>query len=281
MSKQHQFDKLRVLGVEVDATGGSEAITYICNLARPGQPACYVVKPYVEFLDRAYHNDELTTLLNHAELSVPDGVALTWATAWLYAGKRSAGRFWLTLFQIVLDPEALRWPLTSRAAGINFTWPLLEAAADRHLKVFLVGTPKHNSIAHTRSTLESAISGLNIVGAHNGDDPANRLGEVGHEWLNRLAADVSASKPDLILVGMGFPLQERVCAHLSARLDHGVFIGEGGTFDYERFGGNRPKAPAYFQHLGLEWLWRLILEPWRVWRQLAIPRFIFRVWRER
>jgi N-acetylglucosaminyldiphosphoundecaprenol N-acetyl-beta-D-mannosaminyltransferase len=281
VSKQQEFDKLGLLGVDVDATGGAEAIDYICRQAQPGRPACYVIKPYVEFLDRAYHNDELTTLLNRAELSVPDGVALTWAAAYLYAGKRSAGRFWLTLFQIVLDPEALRWPLTSRAAGISFTWPLLEAAAARRLKVFLVGTPKHNSIGHTRAALEAAISGLNIVGAHDGHDPAKRHGEVSEAWLNQLTTTISAAQPDLVLVGMGFPLQEQVCAHLAAHLNHGVFIGEGGTFDYERFGGARPKAPAYIQNLGLEWLWRLVLEPWRLRRQLAIPRFIARVWRER
>lgn len=281
MSKQQEFDKLGILGVEIDATGGDEAINFICRYANPGQPACYVVKPYVEFLDRAYHNNELTALLNGAALAVPDGVALTWAAAWLYAGKRSAGRFWLTLFQIVLDPAALRWPLTSRAAGINFTWPLLEAAAANQLKVFLVGTPKHNSIGHTRSTLESAIPKLHIVGVHDGHDPAGRPGEVGDTWLAQLAEAISSAKPDLILVGMGFPLQEHVCAYLAAHLNHGVFIGEGGTFDYERFGGQRPKAPAYFQHLGLEWLWRLVLEPWRLRRQLAIPRFIVRIWRER
>ena len=80
---------------------------------------------------------------------------------------------------------------------------------------------------------------------------------------------------------MGFPLQEQVCAYLASHIGHGVFIGEGGTFDYEQFGGARPKAPATMQKLGLEWLWRLGLEPRRIVRQLAIPRFIYRIWRTR
>jgi N-acetylglucosaminyldiphosphoundecaprenol N-acetyl-beta-D-mannosaminyltransferase len=80
---------------------------------------------------------------------------------------------------------------------------------------------------------------------------------------------------------MGFPVQERVCTYLSEHSSHGVFIGEGGTFDYERFGGQRPKAPSWIQRIGLEWLWRLVLEPRRLGRQLAIPRFIYRIWRDR
>jgi N-acetylglucosaminyldiphosphoundecaprenol N-acetyl-beta-D-mannosaminyltransferase len=80
---------------------------------------------------------------------------------------------------------------------------------------------------------------------------------------------------------MGFPLQERIISRLAEHLKHGVLIGEGGTFDYEQFGGTRTKAPAIMQRLGLEWFWRLILEPNRIKRQLAIPRYIWRIWRAR
>ena len=109
VSKQQEFDKLGLLGVDIDAATNVAAVDYICARAAPGQPACYVVKPYVEFLDRAYNNEPLTDLLNHAELALPDGVALTWAAAYLYAGKRSARRFWWTLTQIVVrtGPAAL------------------------------------------------------------------------------------------------------------------------------------------------------------------------------
>ena len=120
-----------------------------------------------------------------------------------------------------------------------------------------------------------------IVGAASGYDPATSVGDVSASWLQQLTAQVSSAKADLILIGMGFPLQENVARHLSTELTHGVFIGEGGSFDYESFGGNRPKAPARLQKLGLEWLWRLAKEPKRVRRQLAIPHFIYLVWKFR
>jgi N-acetylglucosaminyldiphosphoundecaprenol N-acetyl-beta-D-mannosaminyltransferase len=285
MSKQTAFDKLDLLGVEVDAITNVDAIAYITNRAAPGQPACYIVKPYVEFLDRAYHNDSLLELINGAELAIPDGVALTWAAAYLYAGRRSWGRFWLTLFKIVLTPGDLRWPLPDRAAGTNFTWPLLESAAAAQLKVFLIGDPKAKGsvgdISSTAQYLTGRLPSLKIIGTRSGRDRAMPRGQVSDAWLDQTANIVDAAAPDLILVGMGFPLQERVCQVLATKSPHGVFVGEGGTFDYASFGGKLPKAPAWTGRLGLEWLWRLALEPQRLFRQLAVPRFIYRVWRRR
>ena len=281
MSQQTEFDSLNLLGVEVDAISNADAITFIVERARPGQPAGYVVKPYVEFLDRAARSAELRDLLNNATLSIPDGISLTWAAAYLYAGKRSAGRFWLTLFQIVLAPRELRWPLPDRAAGINFTWPLLAAAESAKLKVFLVGNPKGSTIDHTARTLVQAFPQLKIVGTRSGLDPNAKYGRVSDTWMHDLAEAVQSAEADLVLIGMGFPLQEHVCAYLTEHLRHGVFVGEGGTFDYERFGGRRPKAPSWIQLVGLEWFWRLLLEPQRLVRQLAVPRFIYRIWRSR
>jgi N-acetylglucosaminyldiphosphoundecaprenol N-acetyl-beta-D-mannosaminyltransferase len=270
-----------LLGVDVDAVSNADAIAYIVEHAKAGQPAAYVVKPYVEFLDQAATNPELRSLLNNAELAIPDGISLTWAAAYLYAGKRSAARFWLTLLQIVLAPRELRWPLPDRAAGINFTWPLLSSAESAGLKVFLVGNPRGSSIEQTGRTLLQAFPQLKLAGTRSGLDPTQPYGQVSEAWMAELAEAIESSGADLVLIGMGFPLQERVCAYLAAHLKHGVLVGEGGTFDYERFGGHRPKAPAPVQRIGLEWLWRLGLEPKRIVRQTAIPRFIYRIWRSR
>jgi N-acetylglucosaminyldiphosphoundecaprenol N-acetyl-beta-D-mannosaminyltransferase len=281
MSKQTTFDKVGLLGIDVDAAANADAISYICVRAAPGQPACYVTKPYVEFLDRAYHRPGLQDLVNGAELTLADGIALVWAAHYLYAGPRSLARFWATLFKIVLAPGSLRWPLSDRTAGINFTRPLLEQAAAKGLRVYLIASPKGSTVEHAAEHLTATIPGLTIVGTRSGRDLTMPRGQVSNDWLEATATAVTAAAPDLILVGMGFPLQETVCAYLAAHTKHGVFIGEGGTFDYEAFGGRRRKAPAAVQRLGLEWLWRLALEPRRLRRQLAIPRFIWRIWRDR
>jgi N-acetylglucosaminyldiphosphoundecaprenol N-acetyl-beta-D-mannosaminyltransferase len=158
---------------------------------------------------------------------------------------------------------------------------MLTAAASRKLRVYLVGTMTSDEINHVSETLQLKIPNLHIVGVHEGRDMSVEAGKVTAEWTGRLADQIEASDADLILVGMGFPLQEEVISVLATKLNHGVLIGEGGTFDYEQFGGTRTKAPAFMQKIGLEWLWRLILEPKRIKRQLAVPRFIWRIWRSR
>jgi N-acetylglucosaminyldiphosphoundecaprenol N-acetyl-beta-D-mannosaminyltransferase len=75
-------------------------------------------------------------------------------------------------------------------------------------------------------------------------------------------------------------VQERLMARLAPRLDHGVLIGEGGSFDFRELGGGIRRAPVPWRRLGLEWAWRLLREPWRLRRQLAIPRFVLAVQRE-
>jgi len=275
-------DRVSILGTNIDAITIDAAIAHITEIAAdPGSTARYVIKPYVEFLDRAATRPVLQDLLNGAYLSLPDGVAAIWAAHYLYAGPHGVWRFWRTLTQIILAPSALNWPLPERIAGINFTLPLLELAARKQLRIYLMGRPSTQDITHTAVTLTRSISGLNIVGTHSGRDRLAAAGTVTDGWINQAAQDIAACQPDIILVGMGFPLQEQVIAKLCDQVPHGIFIGEGGTFDFEAFGGSRPKAPARVQRLGLEWLWRLFLEPKRLRRQLAVPRFIWRVWQSR
>jgi N-acetylglucosaminyldiphosphoundecaprenol N-acetyl-beta-D-mannosaminyltransferase len=281
VSRQNDFDKLDLLGVDIDAISNADAIDYICARATAGQPACYVVKPYVEFLDRAYHNETIRNLLNGSELSLPDGVALTWAAAYLYAGRRTTWRLLVTLCQIVFNPSALRWPLPDRTAGVNFTWPLLERARDHGLGVYLVGKETKDDIEQVAKLIAERLPGIKIVGTMSGREEFSPYRQVSNAWLEQAAVNIRHSGADIALVGMGFPLQEKVCAYLASHTSHGVYIGEGGTFDFDSFGGPRRKAPSWMQRSGLEWLWRLILEPRRVIRQLAIPRFIYRIWRTR
>ncbi|HEY6736209.1 MAG TPA: WecB/TagA/CpsF family glycosyltransferase [Candidatus Saccharimonadia bacterium] len=281
MSNQTQFDKVEILGVDIDLVNRVEAVEYVIAAAQPGRPAVYVVKPYVEFLDRSYHDLEVQNLLNNAELTIADGIAVVWAAAYLYAGPRTTWRFLKTVAQIVVAPHELLWPLTDRAAGTNFTWPLLQAAARANLRVALVGTPRHSTLDDTAAAIKQRMPAINLVLTHTGTDPHRQPGRQSRAWLDQLALQLRDARADIILLGLGFPRQEYAASYLQAQLAHGVLIGEGGTFDYREFGGHQAKAAAWIQRSGLEWLWRLVLEPRRLRRQLAIPRFMWRVWRSR
>jgi N-acetylglucosaminyldiphosphoundecaprenol N-acetyl-beta-D-mannosaminyltransferase len=258
--------RLKVLGLPVDALSVDAAIdTIIERAADRASSAAYVVKPYVEFFGpRA--TAEVRAILANAWLSLPDGVALQWAAAYERMPAHRRRDLLSSLAAIVLRPAALATAIPERFAGVSFTLPLLERCRDRHLSVFLVGSPKHHAIDATAAHLIARYPGLRIAGTAPGrvDAPARES----------LLEQLAAARPDIILVGVGFPLQERLMAWLVLRLRHGVLIGEGGTFDFREFGGGLRRAPSPVRRLGLEWLWRLGREPSRVRRQLAIPRFI-------
>jgi len=267
----HGARRVAILGIPVDALSIAEAVDLVAaRAADAGSPACYAIKPYVEFLDRAAEDVEVADLLRGAEWSLPDGVALQWAAAYLDGPPRLTRLLGL-LTAIVAHPDAVRRVLPERFAGVAFTLPMLERCAREGLAVHLVGSPKAQSIDDTAGHLRATIPGLRITGTTPG-----RLDEAAEADL---AERLRAEHADVVLVGMGFPLQERLMARLAARLDHGVLVGEGGTFDFTEFGGDTRRAPRLLRRAGLEWLWRLSLEPSRWRRQLAIPRFVVRVWR--
>jgi N-acetylglucosaminyldiphosphoundecaprenol N-acetyl-beta-D-mannosaminyltransferase len=248
------------------------------------QPASYVVKPYVEFLDPARCDAHTRQLLNESWLSLPDAVSLQWATAYLYGGRRSLRRAIGLAIGILLRPRTITTQIPERFGGVTFTWLLLETAVQRGLRVYLIGSPQGSDITATAATIQRQLPKLKLIGTWPGE-LAGKQGTALLETLRRqpiereLVADLRAKNPGLILVGMGFPLQEELMAKLATQLPHGVLVGEGGSFDYTSFGGRRRKAPRVMQVSGLEWLWRLCLEPGRIGRQLAIPRFMRAVYR--
>jgi N-acetylglucosaminyldiphosphoundecaprenol N-acetyl-beta-D-mannosaminyltransferase len=261
--------EVRIQGVRIDPLTIDTAIERIVERAAdPSAAAAYVVKPYVEFFPPTA---ETRRLLERAWLVLADGVALQWAASYR-DGRPGLLRLGRSLADIVVAPQRLAAPIPERFAGITFTWPLLERAAEAGLSVVLVGSPKEQSVEATAAHLTERIPGLRISATAPGRGAAVEP--------DALAATIRSAQGDLVLVGIGFPRQERLIADLAGRLDHGVLIGEGGTFDYREFGGAIRRAPATLRRLGLEWLWRLLREPRRIRRQLAIPRFVARIHRE-
>ena len=274
-----------ILGVRIDAlTQDTAADRIVARAADSKQPACYVVKPYVEFLDPTHLNSHTRKLLNNSWLSLPDGVSTQWATAYLYGGQPSGRRALGLGVGIVLRPRAVSAQVPEKFGGTRFTWKLLEAAVHHNLKVYLVGSPQGGDISVTIAAIQERLPELAIVGSWpgrlDGLEGAQLLAALPQRPIEQeMVTDLQAKRPDIILVGMGFPLQEELMAKIAPQLDHGVLIGEGGTFDYDSFGGRRRKAPPALQTVGLEWLWRLAQEPQRLRRQLAIPRFMWTVYR--
>jgi N-acetylglucosaminyldiphosphoundecaprenol N-acetyl-beta-D-mannosaminyltransferase len=236
---------IRVLGVRVDdldTVGTLDRIEEL--LAAGGHHLVATVNP--EFVMLARRDPEFHRLLESAALCLADGWGVTWAA-------RRQGR-----------------PLPTRVTGVDLIPALAERAARKGWRLFLLGAAP--GVAEVVARLLTAEHpALVIAGCH-----AGLAGPEGDEESLRL---IAAARPDIVLVAYGAPRQEVWIARNLARLEAGVGIGVGGAFDY--LSGRVPRAPAWMRRAGLEWLYRLLRQPWRARRMAVLPRFALEVLRAR
>jgi N-acetylglucosaminyldiphosphoundecaprenol N-acetyl-beta-D-mannosaminyltransferase len=227
-----------VLGVRVDDVTMAEAVDLVAGWAAGVEPRL-VVTPNPEFVMAARRDPGFADLLNGAALAVPDGVGLIWAARLLGEPLRAT-----------VPGVALVEALAPRAAALGHRW-------------FLLGA-REGVAAEAGRRLAARHPGLTIAGALAGDpDPAA-------DEATRRA--IRAALPvNLLLVAYGAPKQERWLDRNLAATGAAVGIGVGGAFDFLAGVSRRP--PGWVQQAGLGWLFRLVMEPWRWRRQLALPRF--------
>lgn len=263
-----------VLGVRFHTLNRRQAAEAIAQLAAAGRRA-YVVKPYSEFMPPAARDRTIREILNGADLCLADGVGILWAAHYLSlpgGPLRAAVQLPLSLAALMINPPALSHPLPEAMAGVDLTWEMLARLAEKDATVYLLGgTAWENAVARRR--IQERFPSLRIVGAHPGHfdtrGPEN----------DRLVAEIDALRPDALLVAMGFPRQERWIVENLPRMAVGVAVAEGGSLSF--ISGAVPRAPRWMRRAGLEWLFRLLRQPWRLRRQLALPAFVWLTVRER
>jgi N-acetylglucosaminyldiphosphoundecaprenol N-acetyl-beta-D-mannosaminyltransferase len=233
---------LAFLGVRVDDVTIEEALSIIAGFVEEGRPR-QVATVNPEFVMAAQRNPEFKSVLNAADLCVPDGVGIEWAS-------------WL-----------LRHPLRGRVPGVDLVWRLAGLAAEHGWSIFLLGG-FHGVGRKTAERLRQHYPGLRVAGAYEG-----------HPQDDLAIERVRAVGPDILLVAYGAPAQDLWIARHKDALRVPVSIGVGGSFDF--IAGRARRAPVWLRRLGLEWLHRLAKEPWRWRRMLALPRFAILVLRQR
>ena len=234
-----------VLGVPFDAVTMDEAVASIKQFLRQ-EHAHMVFTPNPEIVMEAQKDEELLRILCGADLVVPDGVGVVWASR--YSEVR----------------------LRERVAGYDLTQNLFRELAETDETVYFFGGAP--GIADTAANMMmKRYEGLNIVGVHDGFFDKEQEGHI--------LADIRAKAPSLLLVGLGAPRQEKwIYEHLT-EMNTKVAIGVGGSFDV--MAGNIKRAPRVFQKLGLEWFYRLITQPTRWRRMMRLPRFVIVVLKNR
>ena len=166
---------------------------------------------------------------------------------------------------VVKAAKLLNKPLPERVAGYDVMMDLLQLA-DRHQhRVYLLGA-RQETLEKAERNVGKQFPQLKIVGSHNGF----------FDWKSRhIQQEIAEKRPDLIFVALGVPRQENWIAENIHQFDKGVFVGVGGSFDV--IAGTVKRAPEIWQRMNLEWFYRLLKQPSRFGRMMALPRFAFKI----
>lgn len=205
----------------------------------------HVVTANPEIVMIARESQSLQSILERAYV-VPDGIGIVYAAKWLHQ------------------------PIKERVTGIELIEALMEQANKRNWKVYMLGASREAN-QRARERLAERYPQASIVGARDGffkpeDEPA-------------LIEEIKHLAPDILFVALGAPRQEEWIAANREKLAVPLMMGVGGSFDV--IGGLVKRAPLFWQKLHLEWLYRLMKQPSRWKRQLAIPLFVVAVWRKK
>jgi N-acetylglucosaminyldiphosphoundecaprenol N-acetyl-beta-D-mannosaminyltransferase len=227
------FLKQDILGVLVDDVTLDEAVAAGEALLDQGG-FHYVVTPNPEFILAAEKDAEFRTVLNRADLSLPDGIGVVYAS------------------------KILGRPLKGRAPGADFAQKLLDRLSRTGERLYLLGA-KPGVAEQAAENLCKAHPGLCICGVHDGYFKEDKP----------VVEAIRAAQADVIFVCLGAPKQELWMAKNGPACGVKLAVGLGGCLDV--FAGNVQRAPEAWQKAGMEWLYRLIKEPSRIGRMAKLP----------
>jgi N-acetylglucosaminyldiphosphoundecaprenol N-acetyl-beta-D-mannosaminyltransferase len=232
-----EVQSLEILGVKVHRLTMHEALTRLDALLDENK-FHQVVTLGTEMIMHAQQDEEYRQLVQQADLVVPDSAGVVWAS------------------------RRTRYPLAERVPGVEMIPHLAQLPSGRKPRVFLLGASP--GVAD-RAAEVLKEKGLNVVGVMNGYFQDDR----------EAVQAVSAANADILLAALGFPKQEKWVRRHASELNVRASIGVGGSLDV--FAGKVQRAPGWMCRLGLEWLHRLIKEPARFMRMLALPKFMLQV----
>ncbi|MCU6602929.1 WecB/TagA/CpsF family glycosyltransferase [Peribacillus frigoritolerans] len=209
------------------------------------QEKTFVVTANPEIVEYANEHKDYKDIIISADYITPDGVGIIMASKWL------------------------NQPLQERITGFDLMNELFRVADEKALKVYLLGA-EENVIEAAALKVKELYPGLELVGYNHG------YIDIKDDALPKSIAEL---EPDIILTALGFPRQEKWVSRHYALFNKGLFMGVGGSFDV--LAGKVNRAPVFWQKMRLEWLYRLIQQPSRWKRMLALPRFVLKVRRLR
>ncbi len=239
-------NQLRVLDVDFLSISMDEALSTLDRvIVEKGKESVFFIN--ADCLNISCKDSSYQQILNSRKIVLPDGAGISIACRMI--GDR----------------------LAANLNGTDLLPPLCEIAAKKNHTMFLLGAAP-GVAARMKGNLEDTYPGLIIVGEQHGYFDQDGGTEQVIEKINQL-------KPNILLVAFGAPRQEKWIHQHFDRVDANLLIGVGGLFDF--YSGDKKRAPVWMRKTGTEWLYRLYLEPGRLWRRYIIgnPLFLYRMFR--
>ncbi len=231
--------RVDVMGCQVDNLTMAETLDVIEGFVASGRPHQHVVVN-VDKLVKANRDPELREIINRCDLVNADGMPVVWAS-------RLLGR-----------------PLKERVAGVDLFEALMKRAAQTGWRVFLLGA-REEVVARVRTLYVAKYPGLVISGHRNGYWKPEQEADV--------VAQIAQAGADLLFVAISSPKKEQFLGRYQAQLRVPFAMGVGGTFDVAA--GHVARAPVWMQRIGLEWFFRFLQEPRRMFRRYFIEDMAF------
>jgi N-acetylglucosaminyldiphosphoundecaprenol N-acetyl-beta-D-mannosaminyltransferase len=234
-----------VLGVPVDDATEAQVLKFVAEAveSRSGQK---IVTVNAEYVVKARQDPEFLHVVRDADLATADGAGVLWA----------------------LRRQGIRIP--RRVGGSDLIWSISHQAAQHGHRIFFLGAAP-GVAGQAAGKLAARYPGLSIAGTF--------AGSPGEDENGHIVDLIRRSKADILFVAFGAPQQDLWISQNLTGTGAAVAMGVGGSFDY--VAGIARRAPRWMQDHGLDWLWRLVRQPWRWRRMIALPIFVWLVLTER
>lgn len=236
------FSRANVLGCPVDKMTLEECIAHFAHVIQ-AKSRCHIVVVNAAKVVKARHDHELHEVIQNADLVGADGVPIVWAS------------------------RLLGDPLPGRVNGTDLMERLFIESAQQGWRLYLLGA-RQAVIDKAVEKLQQQMPQIQIVGFRNGYFDSI-------EKEHQVVQEINAARPDVLLLGFGTPMKEKWVKRHKAALNVPIIHGVGGSFDI--VGEFTRRAPKWMQKSGLEWLYRLIQEPKRMWKRYLVTNSLF-IW---
>jgi len=235
--------KIEILGIQLSNLNYNEVLERIISLSKNSNHYSSIFTPNVDFLIKANEDTEFKNILNKADISIPDGMPLIWASKFL--------------------GESLKM----KVSGSSLFFKLCEIALGNKIKMFLLGG---NIGSAKKACLKINNKYGNIISGYY----CPYFGfEKDPQEIKKIIKIVKNSNTNILIVGLGAPKQEKFIHYYKNQYQVPLSIALGGTIDFAA--GAQPMPSDFIKNIGLAWLWRLMREPKRLWRRYLIDDMAF------